>query len=70
MSLPIVRAAEEAVSLMRATQALGLETGVGDADKPYWANSTTERLHVKEKLEATGRVVLRCPARPALDPSP
>ncbi|WBM79876.1 hypothetical protein KIV56_17170 [Cryobacterium breve] len=45
MSLPNVRVAEEAVSLMRATKALGLEAGVGDADKQYWANSTTERLH-------------------------
>ena len=45
MSLPNVRVAEEAVSLMRATKALGLEPGVGDADKQYWANSTTERLH-------------------------
>ena len=45
MSLPNVRVAEEAVSLMRATKALGLESGVGDADKQYWANSTTERLH-------------------------
>ena len=45
LSLPNVRVAEEAVSLMRATQALGLEPGVGDADKQYWANSTPERLH-------------------------
>ena len=45
MSLPNVRVAEEAVSLMRATKALGLEPGVGDADKQYWAHSTTERLH-------------------------
>ncbi|MBG6059921.1 hypothetical protein RCH16_003383 [Cryobacterium sp. MP_M5] len=45
MSLPNVRVAEEAVSLMRATKALGLEAGVGDADKQYWANSTPERLH-------------------------
>jgi hypothetical protein len=45
MSLPNVRVAEEAVSLMRATKALGLEPGVGDADKQYWANSTTDRLH-------------------------
>lgn len=45
MSLPNVRVAEEAVSLMRATKALGLEPGVGDADKQYWANSTPERLH-------------------------
>lgn len=45
MSLPNVRVAEEAVSLMRSTKALGLEPGVGDADKQYWANSTPERLH-------------------------
>ncbi|TFD27759.1 hypothetical protein [Cryobacterium lyxosi] len=45
MSLPNIRVAEEAVSLMRATQALGLEPGVGDADKQYWANSLDERLH-------------------------
>jgi hypothetical protein len=45
MSMPNVRVAEEAVSLMRATKALGLEPRVGDADKQYWANSTTERLH-------------------------
>ncbi|MBG6213877.1 hypothetical protein RCH23_001671 [Cryobacterium sp. CAN_C3] len=25
--------------------ALGLEAGVGDADKQYWANSLAERLH-------------------------
>ncbi|TFB67996.1 hypothetical protein [Cryobacterium sp. Hz9] len=45
MSLPNIRVAEEAISLMRATQALGLEPGVGDADKQYWANSLAERLH-------------------------
>ena len=45
MSLPNVRVAEEAVSLMRAAKSLGLEPGVGDADKQYWANSLTERLH-------------------------
>ncbi|TDW28921.1 hypothetical protein [Cryobacterium psychrophilum] len=45
MSLPNVRVAEEAVSLMRAALALGLEAGVGDADKQYWANSLAERLH-------------------------
>ncbi|QYF74359.1 hypothetical protein [Cryobacterium sp. PAMC25264] len=45
MSLPNVLVAEEAVSLMRATKMLGLEPGVGDADKQYWANSTPERLH-------------------------
>jgi len=43
--MPNVRVAEEAVSLMRATKALGLEPGVGGADKQYWANSTLERLH-------------------------
>ncbi|ASD21702.1 hypothetical protein B7495_06015 [Cryobacterium sp. LW097] len=45
MSLPNVQVAEEAISLMRATKALGLEPGVGDADKQYWANATPERLH-------------------------
>ena len=45
MSLPNVRVAEEAVSLMRGALALGLEAGVGDADKQYWANSLAERLH-------------------------
>jgi hypothetical protein len=45
MSLPNVRVAEEAVSLMRASKSFGLDPGVGDADKRYWANSKTERLH-------------------------
>jgi hypothetical protein len=30
---------------MRASKSLGPEPGVGDADKQYWANSLTERLH-------------------------
>jgi hypothetical protein len=45
LSLPNVRVAEEAVSLMRAANALGLTPGVADADKQYWANSLQERLH-------------------------
>jgi len=45
MSLPNVRVAEEAVSLMRATLAYDLAPGVADADKQYYANSLPERLH-------------------------
>lgn len=30
---------------MRASKATGLQPGVGDADKQYWANSVTDRLH-------------------------
>ncbi|TFC16536.1 hypothetical protein [Cryobacterium glucosi] len=45
MSLPNVRVAEEAVSLMRSAKTLGLEPGVADADKQYFANSLPERLH-------------------------
>jgi hypothetical protein len=51
MSLPNVRVAEEAVSLMRATKTIGLEPGIGDADKQYWANATLERLHDLAILE-------------------
>jgi hypothetical protein len=45
ISLPNIRVAEEAVSLMRSANSIGLEPGVSDADKQYWANSTTDRLH-------------------------
>ncbi|KGJ72347.1 hypothetical protein GY21_15940 [Cryobacterium roopkundense] len=45
MSLPNIRVAEEAVSLMRAAKAVGLDPGVADADKQYWANALVERLH-------------------------
>ena len=45
MSLPNVRVAEEAISLMRAAKGIGLEPGVVDADKQYWANALVERLH-------------------------
>ncbi|PPL18634.1 hypothetical protein [Microterricola pindariensis] len=45
LSLPNVNVAEEAVSLMRAAKATGLQPGIGDADKRYWANSLVERLH-------------------------
>lgn len=45
MSLPNVNVSEEAVSLMRAAKATGLEPGIGDADKQYWANALQERLH-------------------------
>jgi hypothetical protein len=45
LSLPNVNVAEEAVALMRAAKATGLEPGIGDADKQYWANSLEERLH-------------------------
>lgn len=45
LSLPNVAVAEEAVSLMRSSKAAGLQAGVGDADKQYWANALPERLH-------------------------
>jgi hypothetical protein len=45
LSLPNVAVSEEAVSLMRSSKAAGLEAGVGDADKQYWANALPARLH-------------------------
>jgi hypothetical protein len=45
MSLPNVNVSEEAVSLMRAAKETGLQPGVGDADKQYWANALQTRLH-------------------------
>ena len=45
LSLPNVRVAEEAVSLMKASKATELQPGIGDADKQYWANSLAKRLH-------------------------
>jgi hypothetical protein len=45
MSLPNVNVSEEAVALMRAAKATGLQPGVADADKQYWANALQTRLH-------------------------
>ena len=45
LSMPNVGVSEEAVSLMRAAKATGLEPGVADADKQYFANALVERLH-------------------------
>jgi hypothetical protein len=45
LSMPNVGVSEEAVSLMKAAKATGLEPGVSDADKQYWANALVERLH-------------------------
>lgn len=44
MSLPNVNVSEEAVALTRAAKATGLQPGVGDADKQYWANALQTRL--------------------------
>ncbi|MEO7545156.1 MAG: hypothetical protein ABIT21_02500, partial [Terrimesophilobacter sp.] len=46
LSMPNVGVAEEAVELMRLSLATGLNPGLGDADKQYWANSLPERLHI------------------------
>ena len=46
LSLPNINVAEEAISLMRGTTAsTGLEPGVCDADKDYFANALQARLH-------------------------
>lgn len=45
VSIPATEVAEEAVELMRLSNQLGLNPGLADADKQYWANSVTERLH-------------------------
>jgi hypothetical protein len=45
MSMPNVGVSEEAVELMRYSLATGLQPGLGDADKQYWANARPERLH-------------------------
>ncbi|TFD36278.1 hypothetical protein E3T34_00970 [Cryobacterium sp. TMT1-62] len=45
LSMPNVGVSEEAVSLMQAAKATGLEPGVADADKQYFANALVERLH-------------------------
>ncbi|MEX1077806.1 MAG: hypothetical protein WED09_01690 [Homoserinimonas sp.] len=45
ISMPNVGVSEEAVELMRYSLATGLQPGLGDADKQYWANALPERLH-------------------------
>jgi len=45
MSMPNIAVSEEAVELMRFSLATGLQPGLGDADKQYWANALPERLH-------------------------
>lgn len=44
LSIPNMEVAEEAVSLLQSAAGLGLEPGVADADKQYWANSKPHRL--------------------------
>ncbi len=44
LSIPNREVAEEAVDLLRAATTLGMEPGVADADKQYWANSVPSRL--------------------------
>lgn len=44
LSIPNREVAEEAVNLLRSATTLGLQPGVADADKQYWANSVPDRL--------------------------
>ena len=44
LSIPNREVAEEAVNLLRSATTLGLQPGVADADKQYWANSIPDRL--------------------------
>lgn len=44
LSIPNREVAEEAVRLLEAAASLGLEPGIADADKQYWANSKPSRL--------------------------
>lgn len=44
LSIPNREVAEEAVGLLRSASTLGMEPGVADADKQYWANSVPHRL--------------------------
>jgi hypothetical protein len=44
LSIPNREVAEEAVGLLRSASTLGMQPGVADADKQYWANSVPERL--------------------------
>lgn len=50
LSIPNREVAEEAVDLLRSAAMLGMEPGVADADKQYWANSVPGRL-LKPALE-------------------
>lgn len=50
LSIPNREVAEEAVHLLRSATTLGMEPGVADADKQYWANSKPTRL-LKPALE-------------------
>ncbi|WP_194383334.1 hypothetical protein [Microbacterium luteum] len=50
LSIPNREVAEEAVDLLRSATTLGMEPGVADADKQYWANSVPGRL-LKPALE-------------------
>jgi hypothetical protein len=45
MSLPNVGVSEEAVNLMKFALKTGLQPGIIDADKQYFANATVDRLH-------------------------
>jgi hypothetical protein len=45
LSMPNVGVSEEAVALMTAALNTGLAPGIADADKAYFANALTERLH-------------------------
>lgn len=44
LSIPNMEVAEEAVHLLEAAATFGLEPGIADADKQYWANSMPFRL--------------------------
>jgi hypothetical protein len=46
MSMPNIGVSEEAVELMRYSLATGLQPGLADSDKQYWANALPERLHI------------------------
>jgi len=51
LSQPNINVSEEAVALMRfALAGTGLEPGVSDADKAYFANAKVERLHEPTSL--------------------
>ena len=45
MSLPNIGVSEEAVKLMAFVKRTGLQPGIVDADKQYFANATVDRLH-------------------------
>jgi len=51
LSIPNMEVAEEAFRLLLSATMLGLEPGIADADKQYWAGSVSERL-LKPALKA------------------